>query len=87
MKVVDGKFGKNKEEKEEIVLADKIAMSLAQMIQADTKGNFVILLDVGDDQILIATDTGTTDAVFLMEAAKLNLIMNPYLDFEEETRH
>lgn len=83
MKVVDGKFGKK--EKEEISLADKIAMSLTQMVAPDTKGNFVLLLDVGDEQILISTDAGVTDAVFLLEAAKLNLVMQPYIETEETT--
>lgn len=85
MKVIDGKFGKKKQE-DEIVLADKIAMSLTQMIDPDTKGNFVMLLDLGDDQILISTDTPVADAVFLLEAAKLNLIMQPYIE-SEETLH
>lgn len=83
MKVVDFK---GKEEKEEIALADKIMMSLAGLIDEKTKGNFILLLDVGDDEILISTDTTVADAVFLMEASKLNLIMNPYT-FSEETVH
>ena len=79
MKVVDGKFGKKSEE---MSLADKVMASLATMIDENTKGNFVMLLDLGGDQILISTDTVVADAVFLMEVAKLNLIMNP-LDAEE----
>ena len=82
MKVIDFK----KEEKEEIGLAEKIMMSLAGMIDEKTKGNFILLLDVGDDEILISTDTTVADAVFLMEAAKLNLVMNPYT-FKEDTIH
>lgn len=79
MKVVDGKFGKKSEE---MSLADKVMASLASMIDENTKGNFVMLLDLGGDQILVSTDTVVADAVFLMEAAKLSLIMNP-LDTEE----
>lgn len=79
MKVVDGKFGKKSEE---MPLADKVMASLAAMIDENTKGNFVMLLDLGGDQILVSTDTVVADAVFLMEAAKLSLIMNP-LDTEE----
>ena len=82
MKVVDFK----KEEKEEIGLAEKIMISLSGMIDEKTKGNFILLLDVGDDEILISTDTTVADAVFLMEAAKLNLVMNPYT-FKEDTIH
>lgn len=82
MKVVDFK----KQEKEEVSLWDKIAMSVSQLITEETKGNFILLLDVGDDEILVSTDTTVADAVFLMEAAKLNLIMNPYT-FTEETVH
>lgn len=79
MKVVDGKFGKKSEE---MPLADKVMASLAAMIDENTTGNFVMLLDLGGDQILVSTDTVVADAVFLMEAAKLSLIMNP-LDTEE----
>lgn len=82
MKVVDFK----KQEKEEVSLWDKIAMSVSQLITEETKGNFILLLDVGDDEILVSTDTTVADAVFLMEAAKLNLIMNPYT-FTEDTVH
>jgi len=83
MKVVDFK---KKEEEEEASLWDKIAMSVSQLITEETKGNFILLLDVGDDEILVSTDTTVADAVFLMEAAKLNLIMNPYT-FTEDTIH
>ena len=82
MKVIDFK----KEEKEEIGLAEKIMISLSGMIDEKTKGNFILLIDVGDDEILISTDTTVADAVFLMEAAKLNLVMNPYT-FKEDTIH
>ena len=83
MKVVDFK---KKEEQEEVSLWDKIAMSVSNMIGEDTKGNFILLMDVGDEEILISTDTTVADAVFLMEAAKINLIMNPYT-FTEDTIH
>ena len=83
MKVVDFK---KKEEEEEASLWDKIAMSVSQLITEETKGNFILLLDVGDEEILVSTDTTVADAVFLMEAAKLNLIMNPYT-FTEDTIH
>jgi len=83
MKVVDFK---KKEEEEEASLWDKIAMSVSQLITEETKGNFILLLDVGDEEILVSTDTTVADAVFLMEAAKLNLIMNPYT-FTEDTVH
>ena len=83
MKVVDFK---KKEEQEEVSLWDKIAMSVSNMIGEDTKGNFILLMDVGDEEILISTDTTVADAVFLMEAAKINLIMNPYT-FTEDTVH
>lgn len=83
MKVVDFK---KKEEQEEASLWDKIAMSVSQLITEETKGNFILLLDVGDEEILVSTDTTVADAVFLMEAAKLNLIMNPYT-FTEDTIH
>ena len=83
MKVVDFK---KKEEQEEVSLWDKIAMSVSQLITEETKGNFILLLDVGDEEILVSTDTTVADAVFLMEAAKLNLIMNPYT-FTEDTIH
>lgn len=82
MKVVDFK----KEKKEEVSLWEKIAASCSGMIDENTKGNFILLLDVGEDEILISTDTTVADAVFLMEAAKLNLVMNPYT-FNEETVH
>lgn len=79
MKVIDGKF-KKRTPAEDVPLADKIMASLAQIIDEETMGNFVMLLDVGGDEIMIATDAGVTDAVFLLEAAKLNLIMQPLSD-------
>lgn len=84
MKVIDGKFGKAKDADDELTLIDKIGMSVMSMLPEDAKGNFVILLDVGGDEVMIATDTTVTDAVFLLEVAKLNLIMNP---INEETLH
>lgn len=79
MKVIDGKF-KKRTPAEDVPLADKIMASLAQIIDEETMGNFVMLLDVGGDEIMIATDTSVADAVFLLEAAKLNLIMQPLSD-------
>ena len=84
MKVIDGKFGKAKDADDELTLIDKIGMSVMSMLPEDAKGNFVIILDVGGDEVMIATDTTVTDAVFLLEVAKLNLIMNP---INEETLH
>lgn len=85
MKVIDGKFGKKTEEQDdELTLIDKIGMSVMSMLPEDAKGNFVILADLGGDEVMIATDTNVTDAVFLLEVAKLNLIMNP---INEETLH
>lgn len=84
MKVIDGKFGKKTEEDDELTLIDKIGMSVMSMLPEDAKGNFVILADLGGDEVMIATDTNVTDAVFLLEVAKLNLIMNP---INEETLH
>ena len=84
MKVIDGKFGKKTEEDEELSLVDKIGLSVLSMLPEDAKGNFVILMDLGDDEVMIAADTNVTDAVFLLEVAKLNLIMNP---INTETLH
>ena len=82
MKIVDFK----KKESKETPLADKVAVALAKIIDNDTMGNFVIVLDMGDDEIQIATDTTITDATYLLEVCKLNLLMNPYV-MEEETHH
>ena len=82
MKLVE--FKKKKEES--TPLADKVSKSLAQIIDAETLGNFIMVLDLGDDEIQIATDTNIADATYLLEVCKLNLLMNPYA-IEEETHH
>lgn len=83
MKVMDFK---KKKTVEDTPLVDKISLSLAKLIKSDTMGNFVIVLDMGDDEIQIATDTNIADATYLLEVCKLNLIMNPYA-IEQETTH
>lgn len=80
MKVIDGKF--KKDEEEETTLADKIMIALAQQIDAADVGNFVLLLDVGGEEVFVSTDTSIADAVYLLEIAKLNLLSNPNLSSE-----
>ena len=75
MKVIDGKFG-SKEEDEELTLWQKVSLAMSSTVSDEDLGNFVLITDTGDGTLGIIADMDTGQAVYLLELAKLNLIMN-----------
>lgn len=85
MKVVDGKFGKKEEE---MSLQEKLALTMASMLDGSENGNFVLLMDTGqDDVIMIASDMIAPDMVYLLESAKMNILLGAGDDMTVPTTH
>jgi hypothetical protein len=75
MEIIKGNFGSPEEEKEMSVV-DKIDMALSNIgVTGDTKANFIVMIDEGDSEFNIASDLPLADITYLLEVAKLNVIM------------
>lgn len=86
MKVVDGKFGKQKEK--DMTLQEKLALTMASMLDGSEEGNFILIMDTGqEDMVMIASDLIAPDMVYLLESAKLNILINGSESLPEPTQH
>lgn len=84
MKVVDGKFGKEKEER---TLTEKVAIALSEMLRGkDAKGNFILIVENEEGTSQIGSDFNTMDMVYMLEMMKTVAIMNS-LETTEEVMH
>lgn len=84
MKVVEGKFG-NKEE--DMTLLNKLHLTIASLLTGEEDGNFVILLDVGGDEVFISSDMITPDIIHMMESCKLTLLLGNGVDLSQPSKH
>lgn len=77
MKVIDGKFGGDKE-KGEPTLAEKIVLATEECIgiESTVKGSFVMILEDEDGLAKIATDLDAADMIYLMEFIKTSVLMS-----------
>ena len=86
MKVVDGKFGKQKQK--DMTLQEKLALTMASMLDGSEEGNFILIMDTGEeDMVMIASDLIAPDMVYLLESAKLNILINGSEALPEQTQH
>lgn len=75
-KVFDINEHKKKDSEEELTLMQKVMLALASLADEDDLGSFVLLTDTGDGTMGIISDMPAPESLYLMEIAKMNLIMN-----------
>lgn len=77
MKVIDGKFGGDKE-KGEATLVEKIVLATEECIgiESTVKGSFVMILEDEQGMAKVATDLDSAGMVYLMEFIKTSVLMS-----------
>ena len=78
MKVIDGGFGKDGSEADDLVLAEKIMVATEECIgiESQIKGNFVMIVEDEDGMAKIATDLDAANMLYLMEFIKTSVLMS-----------
>lgn len=81
MKIVEGKFGKQKD----ATLQEKLAFVVSQFGELD-EGNFVLVTDDGQGNMNTATDLPLTEVIYMVEMLKISLLLDTG-DMRDDTVH
>jgi hypothetical protein len=74
MKVVDGKFGKDKQTS----LVDKIAYATSEMVESpEATGSFVLITENEEGIAQIATDMSLAEVFLILDVIKYSMLANP----------
>ena len=78
MKVIDGGFGKDGSEADDLVLAEKIMVALEEVVGVDSRveGSFVMIVEDDQGMAKIATDLDAANMIYLMEFIKASVLMS-----------
>jgi hypothetical protein len=80
MKVVEGKFDKDKQ----TALVDKIAYAASEMVESyEKKGSFVLITKNDEGVAQIATDMSLAEVFLILDVIKYSMLANP----EQTTIH
>ena len=78
MKVIDGGFGKDGSEADDLVLAEKIMVALEEVVGVDSRveGSFVMIVEDEQGMAKVATDLDAANMIYLMEFIKASVLMS-----------
>ena len=78
MKVIDGGFGKDDSEADDLVLAEKIMVALEEVVGVESRveGSFVMIVEDDQGMAKIATDLDAANMIYLMEFIKASVLMS-----------
>ena len=78
MKVIDGGFGKDGSEADDLVLAEKIMVALEEVVGVESRveGSFVMIVEDDQGMAKIATDLDAAGMIYLMEFIKASVLMS-----------
>lgn len=78
MKVIDGGFGKDGSEADDLVLAEKIMVALEEVVGVESRaeGSFVMIVEDENGMAKVATDLDAANMIYLMEFIKASVLMS-----------